>query len=501
MIRGAGLAGGGYLFAQALNLGVYAALSRLLDPADFGLYASATVLIIFGVFITESGMHSAVVHRQDRVEEAKSTAFAATFVVGLLLSLSGLAISPLIGLIFDSGRVTELAAVASGLIFINTLAVVPNAILQRRFSPVRPIVIDPLEVVAFGAVSIVLAVEGLGPWALLIGQYAAIATSTTLAWVFAGWRPRVQLMSMELWRELVSYGRHILVSTVIAKLGGQATDTVIVGKALGPASLGQFRYAFRVASLPFFVLLAGAGYVIFPALARINHDRVRLQTAFLRSLRWMATLGFPAGLALVPLGPAATVIAFGDVWAPAGNATIAMCLYGGGTAVTATVIELLKADGETSQLTRLNLVIAIATAVSMLALVPLGLSAVAAAMSIGAVAGGAYSLRVAVRTVGVSLASMWEEIWKPAVAAIVMALVVLPLDRLLVEPATHGTGLGLLLLVLEGLLCTVVFLAALALLAPHVVREGLETIRSRQWRGGTVEPDAFEEPVATMTDV
>ena len=43
VIRGAGLTSGGYLFAQVLNLGVYVVLSMLLDPVDFGRYASATV--------------------------------------------------------------------------------------------------------------------------------------------------------------------------------------------------------------------------------------------------------------------------------------------------------------------------------------------------------------------------------------------------------------------------------------------------------------------------
>ena len=479
VFRGAGLAGGGYLFAQILNLGVYVVLSRLLVPSDFGQYASATVLIAFGVLITESGMHSAVVQREDRLEEAKSTAVAATFLGGILFSLLALAIAPLLGVLFDDGEITELAAVSAGLIFVNSLAVVPNAILQRRFSPIRWTVIDPLEVVAFGIVTIILAERGMGPWALVIGQYAALTTSSVLAWGFARWRPAFVLMSYEMWRELAAYGRHILVSTAIHRFGVQTADTVIIGKTLGPASLGQFRYAFRVATLPYTVLLAGAGYVIFPALARIKADRERLRAAFLRSLRWMSVLGLPAGMILIPVGPALTVIAFGDVWYPAGQAAIALCAYAGASAITAAVSELLKADGVPAPLTRINLIITLVTAAAMLALSPLGLSAAAAGLSVGAVAGTLYSLRVAHRELGISIREMVPEIRPAVIAATVAALVVLPLDRFVFEPAEQGLVAGLALLLAEGIAYLLVYVAALRLLAPSHSREVLSMLRAR----------------------
>ena len=493
VVRGAGRAGGGYLFAQILNLGVYVVLSRLLEPADFGLYASATVLIAFGVLMTESGMYSAVVQRRDRLEEAKSTAFAATVVGGLTFALMGLAIAPVLGAIFDRREVTELAAVAAGLIFVNTLSIVPNAILQRRFTTVRMTVVNPLEVVGFGAVAIALAAGGSGPWALLIGQYAGFVTSTSLVWLLARWRPRISDMSFGMWRELASYGRHILVAATIQKFGVQAADTVIIGKSLGPASLGQFRYAFRIATLPWTVLLTGAGYVIFPALSRISIDRERLQAAFLRSLRWMCVFGFPAGMLLVPLGPPLTVLIFGDVWLPAGHAAIAMCAFAGGSAITATVTELLKAMGTPSPLTRINALITVVTAGAMLALVPVGLTAAAAGLSIGALAGAAYSLRVARRLLEVSLSRISREVWASALSASAMAIVVLPIDRLLFIPASHPLVPGLLLLGIEALICAAAYLAALAILAPHLITEARALARDRGGKRGQPDYETLED--------
>jgi O-antigen/teichoic acid export membrane protein len=173
----------------------------------------------------------------------------------------------------------------------------------------------------------------------------------------------------------------------------------------------------------------------------------------------------------VPLGPPLTVIVFGDIWEPAGYAAIAMCGYAGASAITATVAELLKADGNTAPLTRINLVITLVTAAAMLALVPLGLSATAAGLSIGAAAGAAYALRTSMGHLGAAGGTVLHEIWAPALAATVMALAVLPIDRLLLEPAEHSLVLGILLLLAEGLLCAAIFAATLSLLAPSLLTE------------------------------
>lgn len=475
------MAAGGFAFAQAVNLGFYVALARLLDPSEFGVYAAATVLLGFAYMLTEGGMASAVIHRRDRVEEAQSTAVVALWASGAVLSLLALAVSPLIGLIFDSSQVTAIAAVMSGTIFVTTSAAIPEAILQRRFSFLKRLVIEPVQVVVFGTAAVIAAVNDLGPWSLVIGQYAGFTVSAVLSWALARWRPNFSLVSIGMWRELAAYGRHVFAASAILRIGEQAADTAIVGKGLGTAPLGQYRYAFRIAATPFQLILAGASYVIFPAFARIATDRVRLQTAFLRSLRWICVLGFPAGLILVPLGPALAVLVFGEVWRPAGDAAIAMCAYTGASSITSVVSEALKAEGRPDRLVRIHTITAVVTGVAMLALLPLGLTAVAAGLSLGAIAGAVTSM-IAMRDIlDLSLRTTWSEIWAPVTASLVMAAALLPLDRLVVEPTTHGTIEGLALIGLEGLLGIAIFGAVLHALMPNVIDElQVAILRRRQ---------------------
>ncbi len=469
VVRGASLAAGGYAFAQGLNLVVYLVLARLLSPADFGVYAAATVLLGFVTLVTESGMGSALIHRSDRMEEALSTAAVWTVIAGGVLSVGALATAPLIGFFFNSSEIAVVAAAMSGIVLLQTVTSVPAAILQRSFSFLRRLIVEPAQVVVFGAIAIFGAAKGWGPWALVAGQYGGALVDVVLSWALVSFRPKLALVSKAMWRELAGYGRHIFVATMILR-GGETSDAVIVGRFLGEGSLGQFRYAARLAMTPFQLLLATAAYVLFPAFARIAEDRDRFHAAFLRSLRWMSAIGFPSGLILVPLGVPLAVLVFGDVWREAGYAAMGMGLYTGASSLSSLASEALKADGRPDRLTRMHTVTALITVAAMLAGVPLGLSAVAIGLSVGAAAGGVLGLIYVVRIVSVNGRAIIAEVWPPLAAALVMAATMTPVEFLLVRAAERGTAIGLLLLAGEAAAAAAIYLGVLAILAPATAR-------------------------------
>jgi PST family polysaccharide transporter len=490
-MRGASLAAGGYAFAQGLNLVVYLVLARLLTPADFGVYAAATVLLGFVTLVTESGMTSALIHRTDRMDEALSTAAVWTVIGGTLLSIGALATAPLIGFFFDSTQIATVAAAMSGIVLLQTVTSVPAAILQRSFSFMRRLIVEPAQVVTFGTIAIIAAANDLGPWALVAGQYGGALVDAVLSWALVSFRPQLRLASKAMWRELAGYGRHILVATMILR-GGEASDAVIVGRFLGAGPLGQFRYAARLATTPFQLLLATAAYVLFPAFARITADRDRFHAAFLRSLRWMSALGFPSGLILVPLGLPLAVLLFGDVWREAGYAVMGMGLYTGASSLSSIASEALKADGRPDRLTRMHTVTAVVTVAAMAALAPLGLSAIAVGLSLGAAAGGVLGLVYVVRVMAVSKEDVIREVWPPLVAALTMAAIMTPVEFLLVQAADHGTVVGLLLLAAEAIAAIAIYLAVLAILARDTAREllrGVGSAREAFGRVGSRAPD------------
>jgi O-antigen/teichoic acid export membrane protein len=483
VVRGAGLAGVGYIATQVLTLGFFVVLARLASPADFGDFAAGTVLVNIGLLFTESGMLAALIHRKDRIDEAASTATIATIGGGLALTLVALAASPVIGTLFDSSRIGEVAAASSGLLLLRAPLVVPEALLQRRFSFLRRMVIEPAGVLMFGVAAVVLTANGLGVWGLLLGYYVSGLGDVILSWSLLRWRPRLSQASVAMWRELVRYGRWGIASNALQN-AEQQIPVVLLGRFVGAGPLGQFRYALRMESTSQSVVVQAGSYVLFPALARITADRDRFRDACLRSLRSMAVIGFPMGLILVPLGVPAAVIAFGDVWKSAGYGAMALA----GLTVAGTLIsfasEVLKADGRPDLLTKIRVVVLIGAVVFMLALLPFDLVGVCAGLTLGTAIGAGYAVFKVGKQLQIPELRLLREILPAAAAAVFMAAALTPIEFLIIKASTHGTALGLVLLALEALLGLALYLGALRVIAPEVFRELVSLVMRMLRRGG-----------------
>jgi O-antigen/teichoic acid export membrane protein len=466
VVRGMGLAGAGYVLAQVITLGFYLALSRLATPADFGEFAAGALVVTVGLIFTESGMLAALIHRPDPIDAAASTAVIATCLAGLGLSLGALAAAPILGHFFDDSTIGAIAAAMSGLLMLRSIMVVPEALLQRRFSFLRRVVIEPAGAIALGVAAVIACANGLGPWGLVIGYYAAAAVDVLLSWGLVRWRPRLRLASLAMWRELIRYGRFIVATNIIARLGEQV-PTLLLGRFVGTNALGQYRYGDRMVSTPLSLVVQGGSYVLFPAFARITDDRARFRAAALRSFGLMCALAFPLGLLLVPLGVPAAVLLFGEPWRDAGYAAMALAMVPVAGTPISFASEALKADGKPDILARVHIIMAVSSTVAMVALLPLGLVGVAAGISIGMSVAAGYAMVRTSKLVGFSIEDVAQAVALPAVAAALMVAVLTPIEFLVVDAASRPLVPALLLLSAETLAGLGIYYLALRIIAPR----------------------------------
>ncbi len=162
---------------------------------------------------------------------------------------------------------------------------------------------------------------------------------------------------------------------------------------------------------------------------------------------------------------------------------MALSGYGVGACMISIVSEGLKAAGRPRVLVSVHLVSFTCATAAMIALLGLDVIGVCLGLSAGLLVGGAYGLIRLGRILEVPLRSIASAIWPPAVAAMVMAAVLLPLDPLLLSPEDHGTALALLFIGVEGVLGFVVFMLLLRLLAPQTVTELIVAVQAAVRRG------------------
>jgi O-antigen/teichoic acid export membrane protein len=265
-----------------------------------------------------------------------------------------------------------------------------------------------------------------------------------------------------------------------------------IGRVLSVSALGQFNYGLRVAIQPFQAVISIGSYVLLPAFARLSAHDARFRAAVLRGLRWICVIAFPAGLLLVPLGTPAMVLIFGEQWRPAGHVAMALGVMVAAGPLDSIASEVWKASDRTRMLPRMHGISVVLTAILVAALVPFGLIAVSIGLSVAAVGVGVYATRGVAAVAGFSVREAWSEIWPPAVAASVMAVVLFLFEHLLVHSDRRGVIVGLILLAVQTLFGAVLFLVTLSLLAPQSIRE--VTSAMRRTGGGHAQTEETRTP-------
>ena len=462
---------GALLVGELITLVQTVALARLLSPSEVGLFVAGTVLTTFLTNFVEGGLRSGLVHREDSIEDAAETVFRVTLLSGFAMSLGALALSPVIGMIFDNRTAGLVAAATSGSLLLFAFTNVPEAMLQRQFSVKRRVIVGPTVSLTFAVVAVAFAARGWGVWSMVIGSYASFVAWVLGVWLICDWRPGRGTFSFRMWRELARYGFPLLLGLVGARLKIMA-ESVIIGRGLSEAALGQYRYAQRIAEIPERVIIEVGAIALFPAFSRIAGDPERLRSAFLRALRFSMIGAVALTALMLALGEPAVVIVFGEPWREAGAAVVAMAGVGVGKAVASVSEEAIKGAGRT---TLINWCTATELGLGLILLIaligPFELIGVGLAVSITAITVAILELSLAVSVIGVPIKELLGAIAPPFPAAAVGFAVTLFLEHEVLHSDAHSLLIAVGMLVLDTLTFTVVYLLVFAVVAPATVKQ------------------------------
>jgi len=320
------------------------------------------------------------------------------------------------------------AAVIRGLtITLPCLAVagVTNELLRRRLAFVRRIIPDTTSSVVGAVLAIALALNGHGVMALVVGQIVQGVLAMLLAWVVhppvvPGWNPQDA-------RGLLSYGGPYAGANLL-ELVQLNVDYLIVSWILGGEALGQYSLAFRIAFMPYLMIVVVTTGAAFPYLCRqrgpeLGRAAVAVMTA---TLTIVAPVCLGIGLF------ADQLVLLGHKWSPGVPVVAWLALYAALLSVGQLVQTAVNAAGRPglSMLLRLgHLLLLLGT---LLVVVEHGIVAVA----IGQVAAVAVVALVALTVArlhvpGFSLRRLVSSLRGAAAATVVMTVVVLVLRDLL----------------------------------------------------------------------
>ncbi len=299
-----------------LQVGATIVLARLLTPEEFGSVAAALLVVGLAQLVTQLGVAAALVQQAELTREDEAAAFWFSVLVAVLAAvlLAGCApvLNPLVGLAAGS----MLLPLLSLAIVLAGVAAVPLGLLQRHLR-FRPMAVVDLLAAGPGVigVSVVLALAGLGPFAL---AWAQIVAGLVTAMGYLGLaRPSTQLMTTDAaWarlRPMMRFGSGWSL-TQLGNWFAQNADNLVVASALGTGPLGVYSRAYNLLSQPAMVIGGAADKALFPAMARVRDDGERLRAAYVRAVSLIALATIPVAVLLFVLAPEVVRVLLGPRW-------------------------------------------------------------------------------------------------------------------------------------------------------------------------------------------
>jgi PST family polysaccharide transporter len=360
---------------ELVALGIFAVLSRQLEPQAFGLMALSMVVIDFARRFVDQGFSEAVVQRGELDPEHLDTAFWTGVATGALLTVLCVGLADPIARAFGEPRLAPVLRWLSLNFVIAGLSSTHKALLARslRFKQLamRALVAE----IGAASVAISLAVTGFGVWALVGQSLTAGVFGVLTLWSVSGWRPGLTFRWRH-FRELSLFGSNI-VGYKLLNLLQQRADSFLIGAFLGTVALGYYSVAYRIFHAITKILTSAMNSVAFPVFSRLQGDVERMRRVFYEATQLTGLVTLPAFLGLAAIAPDAIPFAFGEQWGP--SVPVMRVLTGVGILQSLTFFNgsVIKAVGKPSWQLGIAALQTVCTCVAMLAVVRSGITAVA----------------------------------------------------------------------------------------------------------------------------
>jgi lipopolysaccharide exporter len=455
-----------YAGTRAVSVVTTIVLARLLVPADFGLFALATLGTGFISIFSGLGLGSALVLRQDLDRRGQGTVLSLLLLAGLLFAIVLAGLSPLAAELFREPRLEDVLLALAGILSISGLNWFYDSLLSRELEFRRRFAAQMIRTVAFSAVALVLAIAGEGVWAL-VGAHIAGHLANTVAQIgLAPYRVRPAWDRRHV-GDILRTGSGFVLQDGSAFLQ-QNADYVIVGRVLGTAQLGFYSMAYRQSELPYAAVAEPVARVTFPAFARMRANGQDVMPEFLSALRMVALVSLPLGIMLSAAAAPFTHALFGPKWPPMIGPLAVLGLWAVLRPLEATVASVLNSIGHAGFVGRISIGLLVPQAIALVvAASALDITAVAWVMVAHISIVLILVTLMVQRVTGTSARTQWR-----AVQPLVIAGAASWLATRAVSEALAGTAPALALAA-AVVVDAAVYLLAVRLLAPGILREAL----------------------------
>ena len=295
-----------------LGVVYFAVMSRMLTKSDFGYFAALTGIMTVVGSVSDAGLGAAIIQKKNADNTFVSTAFTLSIILGVTCFLLVFFFAPFLArLVADDYLITPLRIMSVTLLF-NCFISVANAQLYRALLFKRIGLIQFTSNLLNTALSVVLAINGLGLYAMVSYVTFGPLIKMILLYTTSAKVPKL-LIQRDYVKGIFSFGGWLTLSVICNQIATYI-DRLVLPKMTSVETLGSYT---RPAS--FTNHLTGAltdimDKVLFPMLSDIQDDRNAAVSIFYRAVELLNAFSVILGCIFFFNAKLIITLFFGKEW-------------------------------------------------------------------------------------------------------------------------------------------------------------------------------------------
>jgi O-antigen/teichoic acid export membrane protein len=429
-----------------IGLGGTMVLARLLVPADFGLLAMVQPLLSMVDSLSNLGLETATVQRQDLDREEASAIFWLSLKINALLIGGMMLFGPVLAWFYGQPELVNIVLCLAIGVASLCLSFQHMSLMKRHMQFERLTTIEVVALFVGTGVAIGIAWLGWGYWALVLQLAIQQVIRGIAYWIFCDWRPYNPIKSAQFktnLRSTVSYGLHLTGFRFVSRLG-MKMDRILLGYFGGASALGFYAVAYQWAYFPFWQIYYPLFDVAVSSFSRSLSEPDRYRNYCRRGFLLIFAVYMPALAYLFVAAQEVTLLVLGQQWleiVPMFRVLIIAVFVGGAYRVTKWIYV---STGETKRQFHWSLIHTPVMITATVIGVRWGAFGVATGYTVGMCLLSFPAVIHCVKESPLTLADFVGSIWRPAIASILSAILlylaqlILPSINLIVNLCLYG---------------------------------------------------------------
>jgi len=330
--------------ANVVQFAVTVILSRLLTPAEVGIYSITAVFVAITIVFRDFGVSTYLQREKDLTPEKTRSALGLLITTSWALAAFLYFASDYVAAYYGQPGIGRALRVLTISFLIVPFASFVSSILARELQAGKAAIATGLGTIAYAVTCITMAYMGFSymslAWANVANLAVTLLVYTQLIPAGTSFRP-----SFKGWRAPAKYGGGAVLGNLVERLNYSIPDLVI-GKISGTTDVGLYSRANGLVGLFQQVIGPMINYSAVPFIANNHHKNNPLTPLISKAISYLTCLAWPAYIVIGLFAEPIIKILYGSQWTPAAPIVLLICVQAAVRTGFSLVQPLLLAIGK-----------------------------------------------------------------------------------------------------------------------------------------------------------